>query len=216
MRIWPSRSNRRDSMTFLPATSIRLCAGVAMPARRPARRCAISSHVSALQSSVSFGNLAVERWPCRSITDAFGPRGGRGRAGGGEEDAGGGVRGLRGSAELAMPLDGVRTVAVMDREGDAVEAFDGCAIRETAVDIGRCAGSVLSRRHPLPETEKSGTGVICLFYAAATFKAVENRGADPGIIYRAAIGPEPRPRRDVLNHSAVFRGNRRRPIFKAR
>ena len=34
------------------------------------------------------------------------------------------VRGLRDSAELAAPLDGVRTVAVMDREGDAVEVFD--------------------------------------------------------------------------------------------
>ena len=32
---------------------------------------------------------------------------------------GGGVRGLRDSAELAAPLDGVRTVTVMDREGDA-------------------------------------------------------------------------------------------------
>ncbi len=33
------------------------------------------------------------------------------------------VRGLRDSAELAAPLEGVRTVAVMDREGDAVEVF---------------------------------------------------------------------------------------------
>ena len=33
------------------------------------------------------------------------------------------VRGLRDSSELAAPLDGVRAVAVMDREGDAFEIF---------------------------------------------------------------------------------------------
>ena len=35
----------------------------------------------------------------------------------------GGWRVLRDSAELAAPLEGVRTVAVLDREGDAVEVF---------------------------------------------------------------------------------------------
>ncbi len=71
IRSAPARSNRRESNTGLPATLMSLCRGVTIPALS-ASLIAISSQVSILYSSVSLGNFAIERWPCWSITDAFG------------------------------------------------------------------------------------------------------------------------------------------------
>ena len=54
--------------------------------------------------------------------------------------------------------------------------FDGHAIREAVVDVGRCAGFIPSRRQPLPGTEKSSKGMNCLIYAATAYKAFKKRG----------------------------------------
>ena len=54
--------------------------------------------------------------------------------------------------------------------------FDGCAIREAAVDVGRFVGFIPSRRQPLPGTEKSGTGMNCLLQATAIYRAIKKRG----------------------------------------
>ena len=56
MRMAPALSKRRDKSTAFPPTSSNSWEGVAIPAR-PARRKAISSHVSMLYSSVSLGEL---------------------------------------------------------------------------------------------------------------------------------------------------------------
>ena len=54
--------------------------------------------------------------------------------------------------------------------------FDGYTIREAAVDVGRYAGFIPSRRQSLPGTEKSRAGMKFLLYAAATYKAIKKRG----------------------------------------
>lgn len=95
-----------------------------MPAL-PASRSAISSQVSMPYSSAFFGNLAIERWPCWSMTDALGraPT----KRGTGREDA------LKVFVRFLVPensLGHLKQAAKLDQGRDACSGSALCLGRE--------------------------------------------------------------------------------------